>query len=292
MPIAHLQCPMPIVYFWDCTFLGNLEYPWFSKLAAESVRNGHRMEQGALNNCSIAVFSSDWAVKTANDGYKVDNIKLRLAPLGANLDECPKTREDIASIVDARSREKCNLLFLAADWERKGGDLAYLLAKRLNESGLTTTLTIAGCVPKVNERLPDFVRVLGVINKSDQSGESRIKQLLASSHFLLLPSVAESFGAVICEASAFGTPSIGRNVGGIGSAIRDGVNGRLFSLEARVDEYVTYVINTFADYSSYKLLAQSSYDEYQYRLNWNKTAETIVDLCREVASSKKAGINQ
>jgi hypothetical protein len=204
-PIAYLETRTPIVYYWDCTFLGNLEYPWFQALASESIAYGHEMERRALEKCRLAVFSSDWAHQTAIDGYRVDPSKLRVAPLGANLD-CDRTADTVARIVDGRSRTRCDLLFLGIDWKRKGGDVAYDVAKTLNAMGLETTLTIVGCAPEMDEAIPPYVTCLGYIDKADPHGRGKIEALLARSHFLILPSVAESFGAGVCEARSLGTP--------------------------------------------------------------------------------------
>jgi glycosyltransferase involved in cell wall biosynthesis len=280
-PIAYLETRKPIVYYWDCTFQGNLEYPWFRALASESVAYGHQMEQRALEKCRLAVFSSDWAVQTAIDGYGVDTSKLRVAPLGANLD-CDRTADTVARIVDGRSRTRCDLLFLGIDWKRKGGDVAYDVAKSLNAMGLETTLTIVGCAPEVDEAIPPYVTCLGYIDKADARGRGKIEALLARSHFLILPSVAESFGTVFCEASSFGTPSLARRVGGIPTAVRDGVNGQLFEKDADPAAYARFVLDLFGDFSRYRSLALSSFEEYQSRLNWRHTSRTILDLCRQL----------
>jgi len=280
-PIAYLETRTPIVYYWDCTFLGNLEYPWFQTLAPESIAYGHQMERRALEKCRLAVFSSDWAVQTAIDGYRVDESKLRVAPLGANLD-CDRTAETVARIVDGRSRTRCDLLFLGIDWKRKGGDVAYAAAKQLNAMGLETTLTIVGCAPEVDEAIPTYVKCLGFIDKADPHGRGKIEALLAQSHFLILPSVAESFGTVFCEASSFGTPSLARRVGGIPTAVRDGVNGQLFERNADPSAYACFVLELFRDFSRYRSLALSSFEEYQSRLNWRRTGRTILELCRQL----------
>ena len=185
------------------------------------------MEQMALDKCRLAVFSSEWAVQTAIDGYQVDQQKLRVAPLGANLD-CNRTVEDATRMVEARSSTTCNLLFIGVDWIRKGGDVVFEVAKQLNARGLETTLTVVGCEPIINEPLPKFVINLGFLNKFENDSLRVIENLLAKSHFLIVPSMAESFGAVFCEASSFATPSLARRIVGVPTAFRDGFNGGLF----------------------------------------------------------------
>jgi glycosyltransferase involved in cell wall biosynthesis len=280
-PIAYLKTKKPIVYFWDSTFLGNLEYPNFRNIAQESIRYGHQMEQLALETCQLAAFSSEWAVQTAIDGYAVKKEKLRVIPLGANLD-CKRTLEEVTRIVESRSTTVCKLLFIGVDWIRKGGDIAYDVVKELNARGLEATLTIVGCQPQATDPLPAYVKSFGYIDKREKRSQAIIEYLLACSHFLIVPSVAEAFGAVFCEASSFGTPSLARRVGGIPAAVRDGINGKLFSREAVASEYCDYILNIFRNYSQYRTLAMSSFMEYESRLSWDRTRETIVKLFREL----------
>jgi glycosyltransferase involved in cell wall biosynthesis len=281
IPIAYLETTKPVIYFWDCTFQGNLEYPWLSNLARESIRYGHEMERLALNKCSIAIYSSDWAAQSALEDYNFDKTKLRIIPLGANTNSVRKF-SDVIKLVDERSKDTCKLLFIGIDWIRKGGDLAYDVAKVLNARGLKTTLTVVGCAPQTSEALPAFVRCLGFLNKSHNDEAKKIDYLLSESHFLIVPSIAESFGTVFCEASSFATPSIARRIGGIPNAVRNGVNGKLFSEDATTAEYCDYIVHMFRDKDRYRALALSSFNEYQTRLNWTKTAEAIVGLFKDL----------
>ena len=271
-----------MVYTWDCTFSGLLNtYPHFLNLCQESIQLGIRMEQFALSKCSLAIFPSEWAVRTALDNYQVDPDKVKVVPYGANL-SCHRTSEDIKTIVDHRPSNCCNLLFIGIDWERKGGAIAYGVTKKLNELGLKTKLTIVGCNPDINDPIPDYIEILGFINKFTDNGFKKIGNLLANSHFLILPSRAENYGIVFCEASSFGTPSISTNVGGISTAINDGVNGKLFPLNIDISEYCNYILALFDEYSKYKSLALSSFDEYQRRLNWTVAAKAFKSLLMQL----------
>jgi glycosyltransferase involved in cell wall biosynthesis len=173
--------------------------------------------------------------------------------------------------------DKCKLLFLGVDWFRKGGDIALEVARELKRSGLNVELTIVGCQP-FNESPPDFVTTLGFISKNTGLGVNKINKLIAESHFLIVPSRAEAYGNVFCEANSFGVPCISTKVGGIPTIIKDRVNGKVFEKDAYLTEYCTYIHNLFSKYSEYKSLALSSFNEYQSRLNWSTTAKTAKNL--------------
>ncbi|OKH23027.1 group 1 glycosyl transferase [Hydrococcus rivularis NIES-593] len=277
-PIAYLECDRPIVFWADATFANLIDfYPQYSNLCQESINCGHRMEKLALQKCDLAIYASDWAAQTAIDYYQADPSKVKVVPFGANLKN-ERNFEQVKTLVKSRPSNKCKLLFLGVDWYRKGGDIALKIAKELNKKGLETELTVVGCQPIVEEPLPDFVNVLGFISKSSQEGLQLIHQLISESHFLILPSIAECYGVVLCEANSFGVPCLATKVGGIPTIIKNNVNGRLFNKNADIVEYCQYIAYFFRNYPSYEKLALSSFHEYKSRLNWSVAGQTIKKL--------------
>ncbi|HEY9601122.1 MAG TPA: glycosyltransferase family 4 protein [Allocoleopsis sp.] len=282
VPIAHLESDRPVVFWTDATFAGLIDfYAKYSNLCQETIENGHKMEQLALDKCQLAIYSSDWAAKTAIENYQVDPSKVKVVPFGANI-ECDRVFDDIKTIVDSRPSNQCNLLFLGVEWSRKGGNIAINVAEELNKQGLPTKLTIVGCNPIAELPLPDFVTTLGFVSKTTEGGLRTIQKLLTEAHFLILPSKAECYGIVFCEANSFGVPCLTTNVGGIPTIIQDDLNGKTFDKEAKVKDYCAYIFNLFSDYSQYKELALSSFKEYQCRLNWSVAGKTVKKLLKEL----------
>ena len=267
-PIAYLECKQPIVFWGDATFANLIDfYPQYSNLCQESIDNGHSMERKALQKAKLAIYASDWAAQTAIDYYQADPKKVKVVPFGANTDS-GKTVDEIKDAIQSRPSNQCKLLFLGVEWFRKGGDVAFKVARELNNRGLNTQLTVVGCQPIVKDSLPSFVKPLGYISKSTKQGKEKISRLMAESHFLIVPSRAECFGVVFCEANSLGVPCLATKVGGIPTIIRDNINGHLFDLKATEQEYCDYIIRLFSQYNNYRQLATSCFNEYQSRLNW------------------------
>jgi glycosyltransferase involved in cell wall biosynthesis len=177
-------------------------------------------------------------------------------------------------------------LFIGVDWIRKGGDIAFKVAKKLNQSGLRSELIVVGCQPIINEPIPDFVKPLGFISKQTDRGKQQIANLFVESHFLILPSRAECYGIVFCEANAFGIPCLASSVGGIPTIIKDNLNGRTFDKDASIDEYCQYILNLFKNYTEYKKLAISTFHEYQSRLNWSVAGQAVKRLLNNIISTQ------
>ena len=277
-PIAYLDCNQPLVFWADATFANIVDfYPSYSNLCQETVNNWHRMEQLALQKSRLAIYSSDWAAKAAINYYGADKSKVKVVSFGANLQHKFSFNE-VKDLIESRPSDQCKLLFLGVEWFRKGGDIALNVAMELNKAGLNTELTIVGCKPFTKKPLPNFVKPLGFISKYTDQGRAKISQLIADSHFLLLPSLADCTPIVLCEANSLGVPCITTNVGGIPTVIRDNINGMKFPINSDISQYCDYIANLFSNYSSYKYLALSSLKEYEKRLNWNVSAKEIHKL--------------
>lgn len=281
-PIAYLECDLPIVFWADATFAGIAEfYPQYSNLHPEVVRDWHQMEKLALEKSQLAIYSSDWAAKTAIEFYRADPSKVKVVPFGANI-ENQLNFSQVKEAIEARPSDVCKLLFIGVEWLRKGGDVAYAVAQQLNRSGLNTELTIVGCQPALEQPISEFIKQQGFISKSTPAGKEKLNRLISESHFLILPSIADCTPLVFAEANSLGVPCLSTSVGGIPSIIYDDENGKLFTLGCDVAEYCSYIKNLFSNYSQYKELAYSSFHAYESRLNWQIAGQKVKSLLTEI----------
>jgi glycosyltransferase involved in cell wall biosynthesis len=166
------------------------------------------------------------------------------------------------------------------DWIRKGGELAVKVAADLNRRGIKTRLHVVGIRNHNLKKLPDFVINHGFISKSTEAGKAKLNQLFTESHFLIVPSKAEAFGIVFCEAASFGLPSLATDVGGISTPVVNDISGRTFSLQSDEKEYADYILSKFLNFKEYENLACSSFNEYETRLNWGVAGKSIMNLLK------------
>jgi glycosyltransferase involved in cell wall biosynthesis len=281
-PIAYLDCKQPIVLWTDAVYAGLLGfYPVFSNHSATSIEQGNKVTAACLERTKLAIFSSDWAARSAIELYGADKEKVKVVPYGANI-ECHHSIEDIRDILKKRSRDKVKLLFVGKQWGRKGGDIVFKITKALHAAGLPVELHFVGCQPPQHEKIPAYIHCHGFISKRSPDGLAKITRLLHESHFLFLPSRAEAYGIAFCEASAFGLPVLTSYVGGITTVVKNNINGMTFALDAPAENYLRYISDLMQNYSRYEELALSSFNEYQTRLNWRVATQTVKKLIQEV----------
>ncbi len=77
-------------------------------------------------------------------------------------------------------------------------------------------------------------------------------------------------------------PSLATRAGGVPTAVKDGLNGKLFSLEADIPEYCTYISDLLSERTKYKALAVSAFKEYDERLNWDHNANLVTGLINTI----------
>lgn len=281
-PLAYLENDIPKIVWTDATYASlSGFYPGFGHYSAAASEEINTMTREFFSRCSLAIFSSEWAAQDALRLYGASKEKVKVVPFGANL-ECHHTLFDIQEMLKQRSRDVVKLLFIGKEWWRKGGDKVLAVAKALHAAGQPVELTLVGCTPPESEEVPSYVKCLGYVSKRTPEGLETITQLLRESHFLFVPSRAEAFGIVFCEANAFGLPCLTSYVGGISTIVKDNINGMTFSLDATPDTYCSYITNLMQNYSRYEELALSSFHQYETRLNWKVAVNEVKRLINEI----------
>lgn len=277
--IADLKTDIPIIYFSDTTFASLINYyPDYSNLIASSLETGFDLEQRSLQKSARVVYCSPWAAASAERDYGISPEKIRVYPLGANIDE-PPTRDEAL----ARQRgDTCRLLFLAKEWERKVGDIAVAALEELQRMGVKATLTVCGLRQKVTIDNP-AVTVIKYLDKNDPVQRERFRRILLDSDYLFMPTRAECFGFVFCEAAANGLFVFSTDTGGIPGIVTTGKTGILLPLSAGGPEYAKAIAAHHGDDAHYRSGVIAARDAHEERLNWDAWARSTLAVVAEVA---------
>ena len=253
----------------------------FSNLLPVSIWEGNLIERRAIRRAAAAVFATDWAAQSALNDYGADPRKVHVIPFGANLEEVPPRDEALR-----RTRSSgCRLVFVGADWGRKGGDIAYETLLELEKRGVAAELVVCGCHPPdglAHARLT----VIPYLDKANPDQRARLARLLSWADFFLLPTRAECSGIVFCEANAFGLPVLATDTGGVSCVLTAGRNGILMPLAARGYDYAELLVRLHRDEVRYRSLVQGARAAFEDRFTWDLWGERIATILTAIGRAQ------
>ncbi len=271
--ISYLKTDKPIVVWADATFASLVDaYPQYSKMTKREQSIGNSLEKSALDNLQKIIFSTTWAANSAISHYNIPESKVEVIPFGSNLNESFSV-EDLISLNSAKSNDKIKLLFVGVDWYKKGGEILLDIYRELRMLSDKYELDVVGSTP---EKIPtiDGVRFHGFLKKSNNEQNQKLISLFQDSHYFLLPTRAEAFGIVFCEANSYGLPAFGSNLGGITDIIVNGVNGELIDINNTPKELAAKIHESIesGDYNEKSIKA---YNHYKQNFTWDNSIDKV-----------------
>jgi len=269
-----IPADIPLVYASDATFrLVENYHPNYRKMSPSARDTAERLERDTIARADLLLYPSKWAAESAVKDYGADPAKVHVIAWGANLAEAP----DRASALKERKPGPCRLLFVGVNWKEKGADDAVGALNELRARGIDAELVICGCTPPEPIE-QDGLTIIPFLDKHDPAQRERMSQLYRDADFFLLPTRADCFPMVFCEAAAHGVPSIARATGGVPSAIIEGETGIVMPPDATKGDYATVIADLFADPERLARMKRSSRDAFEARLNWQAWGQRLTEL--------------
>lgn len=270
---AYLRTDIPVIYLNDANIAQLLNYyHYYSGFGILSKIETRYLEKKALQNSSYAIFSSDWASNFAVDFYGIDKAKVKTIKFGANI-IVPQTIEF------NKNTDEFTFLFLAVDWIRKRGMLAFESLKILREKGYPVKMLIVGCNPEIEA---DWVTIIPFLNKNNPGEFKQIQQHLLNSHFLFVPTKADCTPIAFCEAAGYGLPVISTNTGGVSAHVIHGYNGLLLSPEAQANDYANEIEKLLQSPRKIKEYSENARILYDKELNWDNWGNEFSKILKQL----------
>jgi glycosyltransferase involved in cell wall biosynthesis len=278
IPITYLDTTKPVVISTDQVFNSALD-GYLQNPTRRFRRIGHAQESRALGAAAQAFFPSTWAACEARRYYPITHDRVHVVPWGANL-AGSLSEDQVSASIATRSPDECRIVFIGRDWRRKGGTRVVDTLSALRRNGIDASLVVIGCTPSVPEELP--VTIIPRLDKRDPTQRANFFEVMSRAHFLFVPSQAEAFGQVFCEACAFGVPSVGSTAGGIPTIIIDGVTGFTRSYDTPAAIFARIIADCLSDFTAYRRMACAAREDYNARLNWDRFGATICSQLKQL----------
>jgi phosphatidyl-myo-inositol alpha-mannosyltransferase len=218
--VVHIHEPVAPLLGWLATDWTRLPLVGtFHSYSESRVSNGLANLMGArrvLNRLHVRIAVSEAAAWT---GKRFFGGHYRVIPNGVHVD-----RQILARAGHKPPADHLRIVFVGQAVERKGLPMLLRSFEALREH-IPTELTVIG--PTAEELAPLMlddrgVRVLGKVD------DARKREELQNADVLCAPSLrGESFGMVLTEAFAGGTPVIASDIAGYRDVVRDGIDGIL-----------------------------------------------------------------
>ncbi|MEJ6981988.1 glycosyltransferase family 4 protein [Pedobacter sp. P351] len=274
-----------VIHWNDGTFenLHNF-YSGYSNFSNYSFKAAHLIQKRALDLSDTVIYSSDWAIDSAVTFYKTDKNKFKKILFASNF-KINLTESELDNFISVREKGIVKLLFLTADWERKGGPDAIAVLNRLNEQNLKAFLYVVGTdLPEIYKGHKNIIHY-GFINKNSGEGEEKLVRLFRESSFLIMPTRVDTTPVVFSEANSFALPVISTNVGAIASVIEKNINGNYFEISEFVEMSSDFIKNNLPGTDQYYKLCRSSFDFYKSNMSWENVEEQFRNIVKNLTLS-------
>jgi phosphatidyl-myo-inositol alpha-mannosyltransferase len=195
--------------------------------------------------------------------------RYRIVPNGVDLSAaCPDP---------ARPHDELRILFVGRAEVRKGLPVLLRAFEALRGAGVEARLTVAGATPEEVEPLllePEGVEVAGRVSEEEKW------RLLGATDVLCAPSLGgESFGMVLTEAFASGTPVVASDIAGYRDVVRDGVDGLLVPMGDAVE--LGEALHALAFDPERRTRMAAAARERAERFAWPRVASEVVEVYEE-----------
>lgn len=207
---------VPVYYAIDCTpillhrFGG--QYGGVDDPASPQGRLTRACLRLFFKRCAGLLPWSDWAARSMIEDYGAAPAKVNVVPPGIDLDQWMPA--------PSRTPGRPRLLFVGADFERKGGPLMLDVFRRhLRDQCELHIVTRRPLAPEPGVHVHTGLTV----------GDNRLRELYQSSDVLVIPTLADCFSMAALEAMACGLPVVISAVGGIPEIVVEGETGMLIA---------------------------------------------------------------
>jgi glycosyltransferase involved in cell wall biosynthesis len=122
------------------------------------------------------------------------------------------------------------------------------------------------------------------LSKSNTQQAERLRQIYAQAHLFFVPSRAEAYGIVYCEAAALGLPVLARATGGVETIVQNGKTGVLLPPTAPISDYRDTILSLLRPnqpataITPYTEMRQYARQRYEQVLNWDIFAQRVKNL--------------
>jgi len=135
------------------------------------------------------------------------------------------------------------------------------------------------------KRLAEFLGVADIVHFMPPAPREELPDWYRASDLVCVPSYSESFGLVALEAQACGTPVVASAVGGLRTAVADGISGSL--VDGHDPKAWSAVLSRLLSEPQRRINLSVGAIDHASHFGWESTARRTLDVYDEVISQPK-----
>ncbi|MFV2195730.1 D-inositol-3-phosphate glycosyltransferase [Nocardiopsis sp. LOL_012] len=248
-----------------------------------------RGEDQLVRQADRLIANTDDEARQLREFYGARESQLSVVPPGVDLDVfSPGPRQEALRRIGLAPGTEL-LLFVGRLQRLKAPDVLIRAAARLleREPGLRSRLVVGvvGGLSGTGRREPgllrDLARSLGVadvVRLEPPQDRVRLADYYRAAAVTVVPSYSESFGLVAVESQACGTPVVASRVGGLTTAVADGLSGVLVDGHDP-DDYAA-VLHRMVTEPGWRATLAGKAPLHAATLGWERTVDDMLDVYR------------
>jgi glycosyltransferase involved in cell wall biosynthesis len=237
-----------------------------AQFVGKDLNRVYQSEANWLGRAQQVFFGTQWALDRAVVDYQIPGTNF--CAVGAGGSMTPPERDTYAG--------GFHFLFVALDFERKGGRVCVEAVQEVQAQFPDARLTIVGERPPSDVMRLSGISYAGYLRKSIPAELEKLDALYASAFALIHPTSMDIQPLVISEAGYYGCPSIAANSFGIPELIQDGVTGFLIPLPLTAKAFADRMLLMCADKLSYLAMRKAVRSHTVTNQTWNAVGDRIV----------------
>jgi starch synthase len=250
-----------------------LKSPYFpGEISRARIRRALEYERCVYQNNDMIFTMSEYLRNSFVNDFGVDPKKVRTIGAGINLDSVPKVKK--------KDYEKKNILFLGADFERKGGMDLLRAFKIVRSVHPTAKLNIIG--PRNLHIAADLcagVVYHGFLSKKNPVEGRKFNEIMEGSSLFVMPSLYEPFGIAPLEAMVYQIPAILTDAWAFPEMVTPGTNGDLVTCGS-VNELAEKMIGVLANPERLQRMGEAAREMVLRKFTWQAVVNNLVRQIR------------
>lgn len=282
-PWVHTTPSRPYFTYTDCSFLTYMHaYHDLRRFVTADIDRIVDAEKKWMQASSGVFIATSWAADAVAEAYDLDDDKVKVVGMGGATTIPSADRYDGGR----------DLVFIAYDFEKKGGQICVDAYRLLKQSIPRLRLIVIGGKPDAAAigDDPDIV-CTGLLNKDNPADAAKYDAILEKAFLLIHPSMADIGSAAILEAAYRGCPALAPRRFCYTDQVVDGITGLLFEPPLNAAAFSEAIAALDSDLGRYQKMRADARRVSLERFTWAAVADEILNQIRErLHSSRSAAI--